>query len=275
MTKSLSLFYKIFFPFLIIFVITNCTPLLADWLDDQYFTLASVIVYLALPVLIFFIVRFFNKKYNQLYPTDYGFNLNRFFILFFIGMAAAILIIGSIICISLIFGFSIQFTRIYENAILQLSELIALNMMYGAWEEMYFRGLLFNTLKTKLSFQISALITALLFTVLHAGSYDMSKTTGFWYIEVMLLAYVLLYLYLIAGSIWVPIAFHFTWDLVWSLTDDTENKVGLVNIPMYVKYAKLIDNISIFVLMITLVLLIVIYHRFSKKLIGNNTRPYA
>jgi hypothetical protein len=275
MTKLQSLFWKILLPFLIMFVLTNGASILADWLDDKDLTLASVTVYLALPVIIFFIIRFFNKKYNQLNPSDYGFNHNRFFINFIIGMAAAILIMGSVICISLLFGVSIQFTSLYKNVIVQLFELLALNMMYGSWEEMYFRGLLFNTLKTNLSFQISALVTALLFTVLHAGTYDMSKTTGFWYVEVMLLAYVLLYLYLIAGSIWVPLAFHFTWDLVWSLTDDTENKVGLVKIPMYAKHAILLDEISIFVLIATLVLLIAIKHRFSKKIIRNNISPHA
>ena len=84
-------------------------------------------------------------------------------------------------------------------------------LIAGFIAELFIRGLLFRLTEEKLGTPITLIIFALLFAILHAGAkgasfLSVSTTT----IQAGILAS-LLYVY--SRSLWVPIFFHFAWDL--------------------------------------------------------------
>ncbi len=259
MKKILPLSGKILVSLLAIFILSVTMQWIVDGLEEKGYAIVAIMINVSFPILVFFLVRIFNKKYNRIYACDYGFVFTKFSKKMVTGILAATLVIVCIVLASAFFGVSFEFIELQKNAMIPLLQMIAGAWFFGAWEEMYFRGLVFNTLlKGKLNFHIAALITAILFTALHAGTYDMTETTPFWFVVVILLSYILLYLYIVTQSIWAPIGFHFTWDFLWSVMNDAENKVGLFRVNQYSSHGILMDNISIPVLTVTLVMLLYI-----------------
>ena len=253
MKKLLPTAVKILLSLLVIIGLTIGQQWIVDQFEESGNVFAAIIINFSFPVLIFFLVRVFNKKYNQLVPAGAGFTLKGFPKNLVLGIFSAVAIIGSVLGISTLFGVSFAFNGLQKNATVPLIELIAANWVIGAWEEMYFRGIVFNTLlKGKSGFRTAIFISAVLFTILHAGTYDMSVTSPFWFIVVFLLSYILVYLYVITRSIWAPVGFHFSWDLLWGMMDDPENKVDMLHLNHYADNAVLLDSISMPVLAVFL-----------------------
>lgn len=118
------------------------------------------------------------------------------------------------------------------------------NLVVAIWEEMYFRGLVVNTLlKKKLSFTVTAIISCALFTIVHIPSYDLATITPFWMFCVFFLSLIMLLLYELTRSIWTPIGFHFFWDLLFTSLEEGENDFDLIQMKTYEQDTVLIDNI--------------------------------
>lgn len=235
---------------------------ISDTLEDNGQDIVAIAANVSFTVLVYFGVTWFNRKYNGLQPTGYGFGLAKIGSKLVTGFLLAVVVLACILGIGSFLGIELVFTKLLKHAAIPLLSIVASHLLVGAWEEMYFRGLVFVMLrKSGTGFHISALITSLLFSILHWGVYDLSETTAFWLLEVMQLAYILLYLYLVTRSIWAPIAFHATWDLAWTLADERENKAGLFHVTNYPSHAVTLDHISIAVLTPLLVFLFLIHKR--------------
>jgi membrane protease YdiL (CAAX protease family) len=257
MRNILSVSAKIFFPLLVVFILTIGLQWINTTLIESGYIVVAFSLNFSFSVLFVFPVKWFNKKYNQLNADDYGFGFSGFFKNLTTGILIVVLIIGAVLLLAALFGVSYVFIGLQKDAGIALLEMIASAWVVGVWEEMYFRGLLFNTLlKAKSGFHLAAFITTLLFTVLHAGSYDMEETSSLWFVVVILLSYILLYLYIATRSIWAAVAFHFSWDFIWDLLNDTENKTGPIHVKEYSGNAILLDNISIIVLGLFLLVLV-------------------
>ena len=255
--NTLSLSAKIVISLIIIFGVTFAQQWFVSELEDKGNRLSAIAINLTFPIPVFLLTCCFNKKYTHLNVFDIGFGFAGSLKNLVRGMLTAAFIIGSVLLIATFFGVTVVFTGLQKDGGLVLLEFIASNWVIGAWEEIYFRGFILNTmLSAKVRFHIGVFITAILFTVLHAGSYDITQTTSFWFIEVMLLSYILTYLYIINRSIWAPVAFHASWDFLWDLLDDSENVMGLIQVNRYREYSILLNNISIIILGIVLTIMI-------------------
>ena len=172
MRNLLSVSAKIVSSLLIMFGLSVLLQWAVAELDDSGYSISIIVINFSFSVIIFFLVQLFNKKYNQLHASDYGFDLTKFFKKFLAGVLSVVLIIGFILLIAGLLDVTVIFTGLQKNGAILLLQIIAANLAVGAWEEMYFRGLLFNTLlKGKSRFHLAAFITTILFTVLHAGSF--------------------------------------------------------------------------------------------------------
>lgn len=215
------------------------------------------------PILTYLSVKTFNKKINNLNSSSYGFHFKNFGKNILLGIGLAILIVAFGLVISnLFFGIPIRFATLKDGFEKPLLGLITSLLIIGVWEEFYFRGLVFNILlKNNFGFHLSALISAILFSIIHWSSFDMSETSWLWYIGIVFIGYILVYLYTITNSIWSVVSFHFIWNFLATLLDDKENELGLVEIPNYVEYSKMLDNIIVITLGILLIFIIFIARR--------------
>lgn len=224
----------------------------------------AIVSNLSLAFILYFLVRAGNQKLNQLKSDDYGFGLSGALKNFSVGVLICCCIVFMILFIAFFFGDRIDFIGLEEGYGISLVELILANLVVGAWEEIYFRGFVFNTLiKNNFSFQTSVLITTGFFTITHYGSYDMAQTTQFWFVGVFFISMILAYLYVLTKSIWVPIGFHFFWDLLFDTLNPEENTFGGIKMENYLRDSILIDNISLAVLGVTLAVLIILIRRKS------------
>lgn len=222
----------------------------------------------------YFGVKLFNRKVNLLLPGSYGFHFKNFGKNILIGAIIAIIItalalIVANICLKTPFEF-VALKHDYEKPLVIL---IISTIGIGIWEEFYFRGLIYNTLvKNSFGFHISALVSSILFSVIHWSSFDMSETSWVWYIGIVFIGYILVFIYTITKSIWSVVSFHFIWNFMARLLDNQENEIGLFEIPNFTQYSKTLDNIMVVILGLT-VLLIIFLTR--KKTVSDKIKSYV
>jgi len=259
MKNALVIAAKLCISLLAICMLTSAHEWITGSLEEHGYTIAAVALNIIFSVIVFLLVRWFNKKYNQLSPAQYGFGASRFLARFAVGASVACAIVTLVVLIAVASGIPVVFYTLPTSMVLPLIQLLAVNWFVGVWEECFFRGLVLNTLlKANTRFYIAALITAIVFTGLHAFVYTGNETSSWWFVEIGLLAYVLLYLYVITQSIWTPIAFHFAWDCTWTILDDRENTIGLLRINDYAAHANYLDDVAIATLAITLIVLLIV-----------------
>ena len=220
--------------------------LITDYFYDEDLVVPAILSNASLAVIIYFLVKWFNKKFNGLSPSDYGFNSKGLLRNFLIGILIAAAILFLIFFATyIISGNRPEFTGLNDGYSLLLIEFIMIHLVVGVWEEMYFRGLVVNTLlKKNVSFTTTAIISSALFSLLHAFSFDLETITPFWAIIIFLLSVVLLYTYILTRSIWAPIGIHFFWDFFITSLEKGENEFGLIHMKTYEQDTMLIDNIT-------------------------------
>lgn len=210
-------------------------------------------------LLTYIYVKIFNKKINQLNPESYGFNFKNFGKNVLLGFVLAVLIITiALIIASTFFDIPIEFGGLKKGFSKPLFDLIMTVAFIGIWEELYFRGLVYNTfLRHKFGFHFSALISSIIFSIIHWSSFDMSETSWLWYIGVLFIDYILAFIYTITNSIWSVVSFHFIWNFMARLLDNQENEIVLYEIPNYAEHSKSLYNIMVMIL--GLVLMIILF----------------
>ncbi|MDQ0065278.1 CPBP family intramembrane glutamic endopeptidase [Chryseobacterium lathyri] len=223
-----------------------------------------------LPISVFFYVLIFNRKYNHLSGKAIGFYLHKFFKNIAIGITLAFVMMGvGILVASIVFGVQSEWVALKPNFGKTLFGIMATCVVVGFWEEFYFRGLVLNTLmKNNFGFHTSALISSILFSVVHWSSFDMEETSYFWYIGIVFFGYIFAIVYVYFKSIWVAVSLHFFWDvLAYTVLEDPENnKVGIMVIKDYALNAKYIDNALVLTLGVFLILALFIIKKHDGRI---------
>lgn len=213
-------------------------------------------------------IKFLNKKINGLSIKDYGFDCSDLIKNIFIGIILAIIIMIIILSLShLFFGVQIKFGGLKTNFINAVLSTFSYYLIVGIWEEFYFRGFLFITfLKNNLGFNQSALISSVIFSLIHVKSFNLSETSWLWFVGIIFIGYIIVYIYTYTNSIWSVVFFHAVWDILCNFMDDMTNKIGLFEISNYTVYEQQIDNLAVGILGS---LLVIIYFTSKKKNMSN------
>lgn len=229
--------------------------LVTDYFYDEDWVIPAIISNASLAVITYLLVRRFNKRVNGLSPTDCGFGNKHFVKNFATGIFIAASILFLIFLSTYIIGGNRpEFVSLKDGYPLLLIEFLMIHLVVGVWEEMYFRGLVMNTLlKRNVSFTATAILSSALFTLLHVFSFDLATITPFWVIIVFLLSLVLLYTYILTRSIWAPIGLHFFWDFFITSLEKNENEFGLIEMKTYEQDTLLIDNITLVVAVVVVI----------------------
>ena len=245
--------------------------ILANYIKGLGYKTLGNICMISLPVIVYFCVKLFNSKVNNLKGRDYGFDFKNFIKNAFVGIGlASIIYVIILLTAYLFFGAQVDFMGLKEGFGKPLMSLLMTMLVVGVWEEFYFRGLVFNTLlKNKFGFHTSAIISSILFSMVHWSSFDMNETSYFWYVGIVFIGYLFVYLYVYTRSIWSVVFFHFTWDVLATFMNNSENKIGLFEVENYTKYAITIDNIT--VIYLGVILAVVLFMSKKKKMNRINT----
>lgn len=212
------------------------------------------------PIATYFVVTLFNRKINKLNDNQCGFGFKHFISNFFLGIGLALVTLLVILLITKAFiDIDIELSGLKNDFQTPLVSLLTTLFIVGVWEEFYFRGLVFNTLlKGNFGFHLSALISSILFSVIHWSSFDMAETSWFWYLGIVFMGYILVYIYVLTDSIWSVVSFHFFWNFIATLLDGNENEIGLIKVSNYLEYSKSIDNVTVICLGIFLLVILVL-----------------
>ncbi|SKA17438.1 CPBP family intramembrane glutamic endopeptidase [Sediminibacterium ginsengisoli] len=222
------------------------TPLLSGMMNLVFASFMPALLWIA------------NKKINHLSTQQYGFTTRRLTWSLITGIGLACISVTAILVMACLSGIPVLFTGSLQVRPAIIFQLIATNLATGIWEEAVFRGFIFNTLlKHRACIVIAGMITAVLFAGLHATAFMDTKSL-WWFVIIILLAYILLYLYLITRSIWAPVAFHFAWDLLWSIP---ESPIGVFSVTDFENHTEYIDQISVLPLVVIAGILIAIGKR--------------
>lgn len=199
-----------------------------------------------------------NKKINGLATIDYGFHFKSIAKNMLLGIGLAMLIIAlALIIANFIFEIPVEWTPLKKEFQKPLLQSLLVTFLVGLWEEVFFRGLIFNTfLKNNFGFHQSAIISTILFSLVHWSSFDMETTSWFWYLGIVFIGYILVLLYMYTNSIWSAVFFHFSWNFIVDLLNPEENKIGIFQITLFKEHSKALDNIETLVLGLTLLLLL-------------------
>jgi CAAX protease family protein len=226
---------------------------------NQLKTIGNIFMIL-FPILTYLGVRLFNRRINKLNINQYGFHFKHFFKYFFIGVSFALAMTTIILLISsMFFGIKIRFMGLKSEFEAPLLDLLLTYTIVGVWEEFYFRGLVFNTfLKNRFGFQFSAIVSSILFSIVHWSSNTMTEASWTWYIGILSIGYILVFLYVSTNSIWSVAFFHFMWNFLASFMNGNENKIGIFEIANYHENSKIIGNISVVFLCVTVLALFII-----------------
>jgi membrane protease YdiL (CAAX protease family) len=157
------------------------------------------------------------------------------------------------------FNIPIEFVGLKNGFAKPLFVLIMSVALVGIWEELYFRGLVYNTfLKNNFGFHLSAFVSSILFSVIHWSSFNMYETSWLWYIGIIFIGYILAFIYTITNSIWSVASFHFIWNFMVRLLDNQENEIGLYEITNYAEHSKTLDNIMVMILGLVLIVILLL-----------------
>lgn len=237
--------------------------------SNDYKLLANII-FMMFPILLYFLVILFNRKVNKLNFNEIGFGYKNIFKGISIGLFLTVgVIMLSLLIAKFIFKIEINFVELKDGFKIPLIDMLSTMFLVGLWEEFFFRGLVFNTMK-KNNFGLhgAIIVSSLLFSIIHWSSFDMSTTSIFWYLAIFLIGYIYAIIYKITNSIWSVVAAHAAWDFFASLIDAKVNKIGLIAVNDYALNAKTIDNIQTFILFLTLIILLYFVQRKKIKLVS-------
>lgn len=246
MKNKLKAFGRVFLTMIGMFVLFLAVIGIANCFNGIGQKRLGSIITLLFPLAVYFFVMLFNKKVNKLSRNSYGFGFKSFVRNSLLGIGIAILFMGFIILNAyLFFGIEIMFIGLKNNSEIPLMNLFFTLIIVGIWEEFYFRGLVFNTfLKSNFGFHASALISSILFSIVHWRSFDLDETSWLWYIGIVFVGYILVYIYAYTKSIWSVTFFHFLWNAINSFFDG-ENEIGLFKISNYAEHSKTFDNTAV------------------------------
>ncbi|HEY5123754.1 MAG TPA: CPBP family intramembrane glutamic endopeptidase [Ignavibacteria bacterium] len=91
---------------------------------------------------------------------------------------------------------------------------LGMSLASGFVEEILFRGYLFNLLKSKYNFLISAFATTLLFTLVHIGGAGSFLNVAQLLVAGFLVSFMFIMIYIYTKSIWNGGIVHFLWNLL-------------------------------------------------------------
>ncbi|OFY48723.1 MAG: hypothetical protein A2W85_05710 [Bacteroidetes bacterium GWF2_41_31] len=91
---------------------------------------------------------------------------------------------------------------------------LGVSLASGFVEEIIFRGYLYNLLKSKYNFWISAFVTSLLFTLIHIGGAGSLLNVVQLLVAGLLFSFMSLMIYVYSKSIWNAGIVHFLWNLL-------------------------------------------------------------
>ena len=125
------------------------------------------------------------------------------------GFIFVVLIEFLFILFGLIFGYEFKLVdNINYNSIL----FYTLFLFFGAYfEEVLFRGLIFQTIRERFGDIWAIVILSLLFSLVHASNPNVSTMA---LINIILAGIMLAVMYITTESLWLPISFHFFWNLL-------------------------------------------------------------
>lgn len=242
--------------------------LLGKYLKSIDFNLLGNFCLLLIPIVTLYGVIIFNKKVNKVKPYEYGFHFQGILKNSFIGIGFSLCILTMVLLISsTVLDIHLEHIPLKESFFKQLILVVITNLAIAFWEEVFFRGLVFNTCyENKFGFHKSAFISALLFSLVHWSSFDMNTTSWFWYLGIVFMGYLLVVIYKWTNSIWSAVCFHFTWNFIVDFFDSSQNKIGLFQITDFSKVSKSLDNIETIVLGIVLLLVLFLLNKKEKRL---------
>lgn len=245
------------FAMLLFVIVIGC----GNYLQALSYKSFGNIVMSLFPVVIFFYMFILNKKYNNLQLAAYGFTLSRFWRNLLIGLILPIVIISfSLLIAKLFMNIEIVYLPAAEDFVLSLLIVIWTYSIVGIWEEFFFRGFVFITfVKGNYGFHISALLSSILFSVMHWSSFDMDQTSLSWYVGIVVIGYLITVIYVITKSIVSVIVFHLCWNVCAHMLDGENNGLGLINITNYAKYSKSIDDLMVGCLTFCLLIFLLLF----------------
>ncbi len=86
---------------------------------------------------------------------------------------------------------------------------LLLHILVGAAEEIFVRGFLMSVLRESNSTAVSAVISAVIFALLHSGNSGIGMLP---YINITLAGILFSYMYIKSGNLWMSIGYHITWN---------------------------------------------------------------
>jgi membrane protease YdiL (CAAX protease family) len=234
---------------------------ITDLFYDADLNLLAVLSNASLAFFMYFGVRWFNKKFNGLSIHDYGFGSARLIRNFLLGISiAGIILFLTRYAAYLIGDIQIDYVGLTDG--FDLFDFLMFTLVVGCWEEMYFRGLVVNTLlKNNLSFTATAISSSVLFALLHVFSYDdLSVLSPFLMLGIVFVSIIMTLLYVLTRSIWTSIGLHFFWDFL-CMFEEPEDGFSLFRIKDYKANMVFIDNTCIVITGIVLMLFLIIMRK--------------
>ncbi|KOS04834.1 hypothetical protein AM493_01325 [Flavobacterium akiainvivens] len=215
------------------------------------------------PFIILVYVIVLNRRINKLSPGQYGFTAKNLLSNIVIGVCLPVIII-TLSVLAAVFIIDIQVVFLPPANDFAHTMLVTLWTLFivGVWEEFFFRGFVFNYfMESKFGFHASALLSSVLFSLMHWFSFDSAVTSSSWYIGIVLLGYLLTIMYVVTKSIWSVVVFHLCWNFCAALLEGDSNGIGLVAVANYTAYSKSIDDFMVVCLAVILGIVLILYRR--------------
>lgn len=156
--------------------------------------------------------------------------LNNIFYIILIGITLSIFYNGVMFYLNKYF----HFTNLYENSNNLYISLISSGIIGPIIEELLFRGIIYNNLKTRYPVMKSIIITTLVFSLLH---FNIIET-----LYALILGFMLIYVYEKYKNIKAPIVLHITSNIISSLF-----VIFLLNTSFLINYILIIISIILLI----------------------------
>ena len=140
--------------------------------------------------------------------SNVGFSFSKYSVSeFFYGALYALIPLSIIVCFAYLFGASIRLQDSFDRSLF----FHAVNVMFfvALFEELVFRGIIFQSLSERLGSIAATLILSLLFGIAHLLNPNTSLIP---ILNVVLAGVLLSAMYIATKNLWMSIAFHFVWN---------------------------------------------------------------
>jgi len=115
------------------------------------------------------------------------------------------------IALGLLFGYEFEIHENFESYNFKVLAFYSVFIFIMAFkEELIFRGILFQSLRDRFGDVVSIVLMSVIFSFAHFGNPDISMVAA---INIVLAGVVLSIMYITTESLWLPISFHFFWNL--------------------------------------------------------------